>query len=95
MLCTRNKRKLTAAVFFICTIPASLSYAQPGDRGRPQGPPPEAIEACAELEEDDVCSFSGRRGEAVQGSCIVPQQKEATLACAPTGGRPPSPENAE
>lgn len=108
MLDTRDKLQFAGILFFVFTTYAGLSHAEPGGRGDPGspqgGPPPEAIEACAELAESDACSFTGRRGEEVAGSCIVPQQGrqkstdqettgQAALACAPAGGemRPPRP----
>ncbi len=85
MLFPKRKSKLATAVFlFTLSVPV-LSYADRGDRGRPQGPPPEATEACKSLSVGDACSFSGRRGEVV-GTCINPQGDEDILACAPKGG---------
>ncbi len=88
MLATLSKSKILTAWFIAAMLSASLSYAQPGGHGRPQGPPPEAIEACSGLAEGDACSFSGPRGN-VEGTCIVPPRDEETLACAPEGGPPP------
>ena len=67
---------------FLLTFSAS---AQSQER-RPPGPPPEATEACAALSEGDVCSFEGRRGETVEGECVLTPEEE--LACAPEGGPP-------
>jgi len=71
---------LTAFLLTIC------SGAQAQDRP-PHPPPPEAIEACATLTEGAVCSFEGRRGETVEGECVLTPEDE--LACAPAGGPPP------
>lgn len=87
MLFNQSKRKLATALFFVLMTSAPWSYAEPGNRGRPQGPPPEAVEACTNLSEGDACSFSGRHGE-VEGTCIVPRRDEESLACAPEGGPP-------
>ncbi|RTE65119.1 hypothetical protein EH243_13730 [Amphritea opalescens] len=46
-----------------------------------RGPPKEAIEACASATKGDSCSFSGRRGETLQGICD--SQDDDKLACAP------------
>ena len=46
-----------------------------------RGPPPEAFEACASASEGSSCSFSGRRGEAVQGVCEIVRDEQ--LACVP------------
>ncbi len=53
--------------------------------GRPHGPPPEAIEACSNANANDSCSFEGRRGEALSGTCADSPQG---LACRPEG-KPP------
>lgn len=85
---TYSKFKIFTALFFASMIYASLSYAQPGGHGRPQGPPPEAIEACADLSEGDACSFTGRRDDEVKGTCIVLPRGDEGLVCAPEGGPP-------
>lgn len=87
MLITQSKRIRAAVLFFVYMTTTPWAYAERENRGRPHGPPPEAVEACANLAEGDACSFSGRRGE-VEGTCIVPPQDEETLACAPEGGPP-------
>jgi hypothetical protein len=65
-----------------------VACAQPagGERGERRGPPPEAYEACADLTAGDSCEMTGRRGDSMQGSCIVPSEEEDTLVCAPEGG---------
>lgn len=83
-----SKSGIITALIITSIISSSLSNAGSGDRGRPHGPPPEAIEACAGFSEGDTCSFSGRRGK-VEGTCIVSPRDEETLACAPEGGPPP------
>ena len=83
-----SKSKLFTALFFAFMVSASVSYAAPGDRGRPQGPPPEAIQACADLSQGDACSFTGRRDDVVSGTCIVLPSGDEGLACAPEGGPP-------
>jgi hypothetical protein len=69
---------------------ASGALAQESGKKRGhRGPPPEAIEACTGAEVGQVCEFTGGRGEAVSGSCIVPRRGESqTLACKPSGARP-------
>ena len=52
----------------------------PGHRGR-RGPPPQAMEACADAAEGATCSFDGFRGN-VQGSCIDHPRADG-LVCAP------------
>ncbi len=85
---THHKFKLLTALFFASTVSASVSCAAPSDRGRPQGPPPEATEACAELSEGDACSFTGRRNDEITGTCMTLPNGNEGLACAPEGGPP-------
>ena len=66
-------------------VSTSSAFAQPpGGRG---GPPPEAIDACADLSDRDACTFEGRRGDSVTGVCFTPPREEE-LACRPEGGPP-------
>ncbi|MBU2965089.1 hypothetical protein Q4508_09910 [Amphritea sp. 2_MG-2023] len=46
-----------------------------------QGPPKEAIEACASAKTGDSCSFSGRQGETIPGTCE--SKRDDKLVCAP------------
>ncbi len=46
-----------------------------------RGPPPQAVDACADLAVDDTCSFE-HRGQEVEGTCAVGRRDE--LACKPT-----------
>ena len=88
MLSFNSKSKVFATLFFASMVFASQSCAASGDRGRPHGPPPEAIEACAELSEGDACSFTGRRDDDVKGTCIVSPRGDEGFVCAPEGGPP-------
>ncbi len=54
----------------------------PGD-----GPPPEAIQACAGQSQGAACRFTAPHGP-VTGSCMLIRQQ---LACVPPGGPPPQP----
>ena len=88
MSLAKHKLKLASASLLTCLLYTSLSCAAPNDRGRPQGPPPEAIDACANLSEGDSCSFTGRRDDTVEGTCMRPPEGGDELACAPEGGAP-------
>lgn len=88
MSLANSKLKIFAALFFVSMVYSSQSCAAPGGRDRPHGPPPEAIEACTDLSEGEACSFTGRRNDKVEGTCIVPQSGKEELACAPEGGPP-------
>ena len=85
---TLSKSRLFNTLFFASMVFASLSWAAPGDRDRPQGPPPEAIEACADLAEGNACSFTGRRNDEITGTCMVSRKTDKGLVCAPEGGPP-------
>lgn len=79
----------TALVAFLgIYVTTQAASAQPGgvERGERRGPPPEAFEACAELASGDRCEMTGRQGETLQGSCIVPRDGEDSLVCLPDGG---------
>lgn len=68
-----------------------LAWAQQDDErpgaGRPEGPPPEAVEACQGQAEGDECRFESPRGE-MSGTCRTPPRQEV-LACVPRGHRRP------
>lgn len=71
---------LSMSMLALCT---AAGANESGERRR--GPPPEALEACADLQEGDDCTFIGR-DETVTGYCAAPADRP--LACAPEG-RPP------
>ncbi|MEM6295405.1 MAG: hypothetical protein AAGA54_29295 [Myxococcota bacterium] len=58
------------------------------DRRAPPRPPKAAVDACIGKQRDAACSFEGRQGETVQGTCFSPAD-DAPLACRPSGGRGP------
>ncbi|MEE9303742.1 MAG: hypothetical protein V3U84_08135 [Thiotrichaceae bacterium] len=91
-----TKRIGTIALPAVCLaiIMASTAIAKPGDGGKgghPGGPPPEALEACADKSEIEACSFITPRGHEINGTCIIPPHNEAELICAPEGGPPEHP----
>ena len=59
---------------------------QPGQNLR-QGPPPQALDACADQTQGSACSFSLPNGNQINGSCVTPPNT-TELACAPKGVRP-------
>ncbi len=67
--------------------------AQSDEENKPRrehrGPPAEALEACSILVQGDPCSFEGKRGETLEGTCEAPDDKP--LACRPEGGPPEKP----
>lgn len=79
------KSKLVLAALF--SIVVSQAVAKPGKQeGQRKGPPPEAIEACANLQEGDAVSFETRRGETLNGTCMMIDDQ---LAAVPEGHKPP------
>lgn len=87
MSSTQSKPKLASVLFLTLMVLTTRSTAQPSQNGRPSGPPTVAIEACANAEQGNSCSFSGRRGETIQGTCRTGPNGEEQLACAPEQGR--------
>jgi hypothetical protein len=80
-------RTVLALVLTSC-VATNIAKAQPSEQsGKRHGPPQEAREACSNSSEGDSCSFPGRRGDNVAGTCIVPRSEDG-LACAPAGGPP-------
>ena len=76
------------AAFFLAITP-TIGCSAGGGQGRPQGPPPEAIEACEGMAVGDAVSFTGRQGETLEATC---QEIEGQIVAVPEGmedGRPP------
>lgn len=57
----------------------------PGESGGRRGPPPEAISACSGKSLGAACSFTGRRGETISGTCRQPPSggQGQAAACVP------------
>lgn len=73
---------IATAVFLITIILASArTDAEEEKSEEEKRPPREAVEACETASEGDACSFSGREGENVSGSCAAPPERP--LACRP------------
>jgi len=49
------------------------------------GPPQAAIDACASLAASAACTFSGREGQEVTGTCQQKPGDDTTLVCLPAG----------
>lgn len=79
-------RALLLGVCLISQVASQVASAQPGGGGERRGPPPQAYEACADLAAGDSCAITGRQGETLQGSCVVPKEDDDTLVCAPENG---------
>ena len=81
--------KFTSTLALVLALAAStassVTIAQQQD-GERRGPPPEAIEACANQMEEAACSFTGRRGD-VTGQCMISPKDSETLSCRPERGQ--------
>lgn len=56
-------------------------------QGTRQGPPQQALDACASSAQGDACSFTQQNGNTINGSCVTPPNQSG-LACAPQGMTP-------
>jgi len=90
MATRRNQRLLMALTlcFTAAATPWAVADTNGQDRGARRGPPQEAFSACASQTEQAQCSFNGRRGETVSGSCLVPRSGDSGLVCVPADGPP-------
>jgi hypothetical protein len=82
----RSFSTATLTLLTLVTLYAMPGAAEPPDGQSPggrRGPPPEALEACSNQADNTACSFAGRRGEDVTGTCLVPPRQEAELVCVP------------
>lgn len=78
--------KALVMLMFLVMIPAGVyANSEQGNRGRMQGPPPEAIKACTGKQVGDTVSFKGRRGETLNATC---QTVEDQLVAVPEGHKP-------
>lgn len=86
-----SNRSTIALIALAAASLGAVAQSQEG-RGPPPGggPPPEAIKACTKLAAGAACSFAGRGGQKLTGSCFAPPGR--VLACRPArgpGGAPP------
>lgn len=77
------KTILITLSFALISNSAMAERGGDGDKKQRRGPPPEAIEACSNLNEGDACQFTGRRGD-VSGTCFMPPKDDSELACKPS-----------
>jgi 4-amino-4-deoxy-L-arabinose transferase-like glycosyltransferase len=63
------------------TQPFDAAQGGPGNR---QGPPQEALDACANSTAGATCSFTQTNGNTINGTCFMPPNL-GVLACAPQG----------
>lgn len=89
MSLNRNRRRWFTTLFVASLVSALAACATgPRDRDRSRQPPPEAVDACVDLSEGDVCSFTGPRNDEIRGICTALRGDEEQLACVPEGGPP-------
>lgn len=68
--------RILAATLFGALALAVQAQPQGGGAGEPRkGPPPEAVEACSGKAAGAACSFMGREGRQVSGTCFSPPPK--------------------
>jgi hypothetical protein len=89
-----NRSSLRTAVLVVLALGALAAPLAAQDRGRggpPHGgPPPEALAACTSHVSGAACSFTGREGQTLRGTCVSPSSS-LPLACMPAGGPPGAP----
>ncbi len=79
-------------LLLITRVLVQLALLQPAPGGHPPDgdgpprPPREAVEACSGKSSGDSCTFSGRAGETLSGTCFTPAQ-DKPLACRPENKR--------
>lgn len=79
---------MNALSLLINPVLLALTLANPGGGGqapdgeRPRHPPREALDACADKDSGDSCSFTGREDATVEGTCFSPDD-DKPLACRP------------
>jgi len=71
--------RLAQASLLIATIVTSSvalagDHERDGKKGR-RGPPPQAFEACQDLQEGAACEVQTRRGNLLSGECRVPRER--------------------
>ena len=81
--------RLACLLAFGLALPSGAAFAQSqdgppsrqgqgqGGNGERQGPPPQAIAACQGKASGAACSFVGRRGDELTGTCFAPPSRPA------------------
>lgn len=71
-----------SATLGVAASASSFGEAPPG-RHRGDGPPAEALEACTDIDVGEACSFTGRRGDSLSGTCTATPDDSGQVACRP------------
>lgn len=61
---------------------SSFGEGRPGRR-RGEGPPEEALAACADTRVGEPCSFTGREGDSLSGTCSAMPDDSSHVVCRP------------
>lgn len=84
---TKAKVWVAVAVCGVGLGLVNLAFAEGSER---RGPPPEAIAACADLDEGSECTVTiGERS--LEGTCVAGPRDDEPLACMPAGAHPMRP----
>jgi len=83
-------KRISCALLVTALLFSFSASAEPNEndgdqrRGKRRGPPAVALEACSGSADQEACSFEGRRGDQLSGTCEV---KREQLVCVPEGHR--------
>lgn len=83
----KGLKKVILLLVFLTALVPMTSFAGNRGGGRPEGPPPEAVEACEGKSVGDSVQFEGRRGDKIEATCKeIDGQIVAFPNDAPKGG---------
>ena len=71
-----------SATLGVAASASSFGEGPPGRRGG-EGPPEEALAACAAIDVGEPCSFTSRRGDSLSGTCTQRPDDSSQVACRP------------
>lgn len=75
----------TSAIVFVLMLSSACASNRASPFREHRTPPAEALQACSAAEVSEACSFEGREGENVEGTCQTLEGEQ--LACKPTNQR--------
>lgn len=78
----KNSTKGIVLLTLLVLTPLTACGKGNNNGGRPQGPPPEAIEACENKSVGDSVTFAGRQGESLSATCA---EIDGQLVAVPEG----------
>ncbi|MCS5711560.1 hypothetical protein [Candidatus Berkiella aquae] len=87
-----NLSKLPLSLCLLSSIVAFNVQANETQSGAPHlVPPQESLDACKNKAENESCSFTGKLGDEVKGTCHKGPHGQGPLGCAPNDGPKPHP----